>query len=191
MRLAMLRSAAVAALGLVAAACGGIGAGQGTSGTAAGGASGPVWTLGAMNDLTGAGSNGGEAQQTGLNYFVDVTNRAGGVAGHRLRVQYCDTQSTPTGGAACARQLSAVDSHVVLLGGAIRPTRLSTAIGRSLLDLPLEDGRSMLWHWRDHAMELRRAIGLGMLPIRAGTLANGLKAMGSVGWVERRGWARI
>jgi exopolysaccharide biosynthesis WecB/TagA/CpsF family protein len=55
---------------------------------------------------------------------------------------------------------------VVLLGGAIRPTRLSTAIGRSLLDLPLEDGRSILWHWRDLAMELRRGVGLECLPVR-------------------------
>ncbi len=55
---------------------------------------------------------------------------------------------------------------VVLLGGSIRPSRLSTVIGRSLLDLPLEDGRSMLWHWRDHAMELRRFIGLDQLPVR-------------------------
>jgi branched-chain amino acid transport system substrate-binding protein len=138
MRVGMLMTAAVAAVGMVAGACGGIGAGQGSSGTTSGAAAGPVWTVGAMNDLTGAGSNGGEAQQQGLSYFVDTTNRAGGVAGHRLRVQYCDTQSTPTGGAACARQLSAVDSHVVLLGGALPSTQgaipqLSGVIGVSVL----------------------------------------------------------
>jgi branched-chain amino acid transport system substrate-binding protein len=123
------------ALALAAAACGG---GQGSSGTPAASPSGPSWVLGAMTDLTGAGSNGGQAQQDGLRFFVDQTNRAGGVAGHQLRLQYCDTQSTPTGGAACARQLSTVDSHVVLLGGALPSTQgaipqLSNAIGVSVL----------------------------------------------------------
>jgi hypothetical protein len=33
---------------------------------------------------------------------------------------------------------------VVLLGGAVRTSKLTTAIERSILDLPLEDGRSIL-----------------------------------------------
>ena len=55
---------------------------------------------------------------------------------------------------------------VVLLAGAVRPSRLSLALGRSTLDLPLEDGRSLLWHWRDHAVELRGMVGLDELPVR-------------------------
>ncbi len=55
---------------------------------------------------------------------------------------------------------------VVLLGGSIRPSRMSLALSRSPLDLPLEDGRSILWHWRDHAVELRRLIGLEDLSVR-------------------------
>jgi hypothetical protein len=48
---------------------------------------------------------------------------------------------------------------VVLLGGSVRPSRLTTAIRRSILDLPLEDGQSILSHWREQALELRRTIG--------------------------------
>jgi exopolysaccharide biosynthesis WecB/TagA/CpsF family protein len=55
---------------------------------------------------------------------------------------------------------------VILLGGAVRPSRLSLTLGRSPLDLPLEDGRSILWHWRDHALELRDVVGLDELPVR-------------------------
>ena len=55
---------------------------------------------------------------------------------------------------------------VVLLSGSVRPSRLSLALGRSTLDLPLEDGRSLLWHWRDHVSALRKLIGLGELPVR-------------------------
>lgn len=56
--------------------------------------------------------------------------------------------------------------EVVLLGGNVRRSGMTRAIERSLLDLPLEDGRSLLWHWRDHAIDLRRFIGLESLPVR-------------------------
>ena len=40
------------------------------------------------------------------------------------------------------------------------------AVQRPLLDLPLEDGRSLLWHWRNHVIDLRQSIGLDNLEIR-------------------------
>jgi exopolysaccharide biosynthesis WecB/TagA/CpsF family protein len=55
---------------------------------------------------------------------------------------------------------------VVLLGGSVRPSRLTAAIERSILDLPLEDGRSILSHWQEQVGELRRMVGVGSLPIR-------------------------
>jgi len=123
-------------LPLALAACGG--AGAPSSRAPASSPAKPVWVVGSLDDLTGAGANGGEAQQKGLNFFVDQVNRSGGVAGHLLRVQYCDTQSTPTGGATCARQLSTVNSHVVILAGALPSTQgaipqLSNVIGVSVL----------------------------------------------------------
>jgi exopolysaccharide biosynthesis WecB/TagA/CpsF family protein len=55
---------------------------------------------------------------------------------------------------------------VVLLGGSVRPSRLTAAIERSILDLPLEDGRSVLWHWQEQARVLRRFVGSAALPVR-------------------------
>ena len=55
---------------------------------------------------------------------------------------------------------------LVLLGGSVRPTPLSTSIGRSLLDLPLDENGSVLNHWLNHAAELARAAGLEKLPVR-------------------------
>ena len=55
---------------------------------------------------------------------------------------------------------------VVLLGGHVRPTPLSLSIGRSLLDLPLDENGSVLNHWLNHAGELAKAIGLEKLPVR-------------------------
>ena len=55
---------------------------------------------------------------------------------------------------------------LVLMGGQVRPTPLSTSIGRSLLDLPLDEHGSVLNHWLNHAAELARVAGLEKLPVR-------------------------
>jgi N-acetylglucosaminyldiphosphoundecaprenol N-acetyl-beta-D-mannosaminyltransferase len=55
---------------------------------------------------------------------------------------------------------------LVLLGGSIRPTPLSASIGRSVLDLPLDDAGSVLNHWLSHAADLARYAGLERLPVR-------------------------
>jgi N-acetylglucosaminyldiphosphoundecaprenol N-acetyl-beta-D-mannosaminyltransferase len=55
---------------------------------------------------------------------------------------------------------------IVLLGGHVRPTPLSLSIGRSLLDLPLDENGSVLNHWLNHSNELARTIGLEKIPVR-------------------------
>jgi N-acetylglucosaminyldiphosphoundecaprenol N-acetyl-beta-D-mannosaminyltransferase len=55
---------------------------------------------------------------------------------------------------------------LILLGGSVRPTPLSSSIGRSLLDLPLDSSGSVLNHWLNHASELAKAVGLEKLPVR-------------------------
>jgi hypothetical protein len=48
----------------------------------------------------------------------------------------------------------------------VRPTPLSNSIGRSLLDLPLDENGSVLNHWLSHAAELAKVAGLEKLPVR-------------------------
>jgi N-acetylglucosaminyldiphosphoundecaprenol N-acetyl-beta-D-mannosaminyltransferase len=55
---------------------------------------------------------------------------------------------------------------LVLLGGHVRPTPLSSSIDRSLLDLPLGEDGSVLNHWLAHAAALASATGLERLPVR-------------------------
>jgi N-acetylglucosaminyldiphosphoundecaprenol N-acetyl-beta-D-mannosaminyltransferase len=55
---------------------------------------------------------------------------------------------------------------LVLLGGSVRPTSLSTSIGRAVLDLPLDDSGSILNHWVTQASDLRERHGLEKLPVR-------------------------
>jgi N-acetylglucosaminyldiphosphoundecaprenol N-acetyl-beta-D-mannosaminyltransferase len=55
---------------------------------------------------------------------------------------------------------------LVLLGGHVRSTPLNLSIGRSLLDLPLDENGSVLNHWLNHSTELAKAAGLEKLSVR-------------------------
>ncbi len=55
---------------------------------------------------------------------------------------------------------------VILLGGLLSSAGLGSAIGRSVLDLPLSAGKSVLDLWCDQVAELAQHIGAGNLPMR-------------------------
>jgi len=67
-----------------------------------------------------------------------------------------------TVGVRCLEKLAAL----VLLGGSVRASRLSQTIGRSVLDLPVESGLSLLERWRDEAGRLALGNGLRRLAMR-------------------------
>ena len=96
------------------------------------------FVVGAILDLTGPGAAEGQAGKKGMDFEVRQVNAAGGVDGRKLKIQSCDTQSTPNGGAQCASQLSKVNSHVVLVLGSLPSTlgavpHLSHAVGLSIV----------------------------------------------------------
>ncbi len=55
---------------------------------------------------------------------------------------------------------------VVLLAGSVRPSDLSLAIDRSLLDLPVEPGQSVLSQWQTQAASLAESLSVDRLPVR-------------------------
>jgi hypothetical protein len=55
---------------------------------------------------------------------------------------------------------------VVLLAGSLRPGELGRALDGSLLDLPIEDGLSILDDWQRQAEALAAAAGIDDLPVR-------------------------
>jgi len=55
---------------------------------------------------------------------------------------------------------------LILLGGGVRPTRLGMAVGRSVLDLPVGNGKTVLTRWLDEAAEVAKAQGMDQLPVR-------------------------
>jgi N-acetylglucosaminyldiphosphoundecaprenol N-acetyl-beta-D-mannosaminyltransferase len=73
--------------------------------------------------------------------------------------------STNSGSITTAASLSRLRS-VVLLGGSVRQTELATAIGRSILDLPVDESGSILNHWLSHAAELARYAELTSLLVQ-------------------------
>jgi N-acetylglucosaminyldiphosphoundecaprenol N-acetyl-beta-D-mannosaminyltransferase len=55
---------------------------------------------------------------------------------------------------------------LVLLGGGVRQSQLAGAIGRSLMDLPVGNGKTVLTHWLEGAEELARSLGSERLAVR-------------------------
>ena len=55
---------------------------------------------------------------------------------------------------------------MVLLGGSVRASALTSCTRRSVLDLPLDDTGSMLNHWLSHARDVSRLASLDRLPVR-------------------------
>jgi N-acetylglucosaminyldiphosphoundecaprenol N-acetyl-beta-D-mannosaminyltransferase len=55
---------------------------------------------------------------------------------------------------------------LVLLGGGVRPSALVTAIGRSVLDMPLGNGKTVLARWLDEAADVARLLEIDHLPVR-------------------------
>ncbi|HEX8915274.1 MAG TPA: hypothetical protein VF796_23175, partial [Humisphaera sp.] len=55
---------------------------------------------------------------------------------------------------------------MILLGGSVRPSPLSAATGRSVLDLPLDEHGSLMNFWLAQAQEVARLAGLEKLPVR-------------------------
>jgi branched-chain amino acid transport system substrate-binding protein len=168
------------------AACGGGSSNTGVSGS---GSEGNL-VLGAMEDLTGPGANGGEAQSTGLKFFVDQTNKAGGIDGHQIELKFCDTQSTPTGGATCARDLSSVNSHVVLLGGALPSTKgglnaLSTkVIGSSVLPVLFPKNDTQVF-------QASPAVGALVAPFLSAVKSAGLHTVGVLNTSDASGTSQL
>ncbi|HRK31141.1 MAG TPA: WecB/TagA/CpsF family glycosyltransferase [Tepidisphaeraceae bacterium] len=55
---------------------------------------------------------------------------------------------------------------MILLGGSVRQNHLLASVKRSILDLPLEQGTTILNHWLGQAAELANYAGLDVLPAR-------------------------
>jgi len=54
----------------------------------------------------------------------------------------------------------------VLLSGMVRPTPMSRAIGRSVLDLPVDERRSVLDRWHDEFLALAGTLNSDCMPVR-------------------------
>lgn len=64
--------------------------------------------------------------------------------------------------AGCLEHLQAV----VLLDGSVRPNPFAAAIGRSLLDLPIDSHRKLLGFWQSEVERFAEMAGIDRLPVR-------------------------
>lgn len=107
----VLLPALVTSVALALAACGS--SSSGTASAASKAAKSP-YTVGLMVDTTGPAAATGVDGQKGTQFYVQQLNATGGIDGHPVELDICDSLSTPTGGAACASKLGGVQTHLVL-----------------------------------------------------------------------------
>jgi hypothetical protein len=81
------------------------------------------------------------------------------------RVRVRNPESEAPISAAAPRSLNRLRA-VILLGGSVRPIELTTAAGRSVLDLPLDESGSIFNHWLAQAADLAQHARLESLPVR-------------------------
>src|ERR1051325_8494516 len=55
---------------------------------------------------------------------------------------------------------------LILLAGAVQQSEFTTAIGRSVLELPVSSDQSILDLWRGHALRLSRLVEQDAIPVR-------------------------
>jgi branched-chain amino acid transport system substrate-binding protein len=121
-------------LAVVAAACGSSGSSGGGGGTTTGSSS-PggstskiTYTIGSDQAVTGAAAPFAVDLIAGMKYYVDSTNAAGGIMGHKLKIDLVDSQSSPTVAETVYRELIQ-DSSVIGTTGEVLPGT-STLLGK-------------------------------------------------------------
>jgi ABC-type branched-subunit amino acid transport system substrate-binding protein len=96
---------------LAASACGS--SGSGTSGSGSSVASSTTFKLGYISDITG-GSGALVPWEKAVQAYVEAANAKGGIKGHKIELDICDTQTNANGGAACGQKLVADHVFAVL-----------------------------------------------------------------------------
>jgi N-acetylglucosaminyldiphosphoundecaprenol N-acetyl-beta-D-mannosaminyltransferase len=91
-----------------------------------------------------------------------ATRLAAGAPASIVETESGQFHETPHTGSAGRGKLRGL----ILLGGAVRPTPLGLALGRSVLDLPVGNGNTVLTRWLDEAAALAQIQGMDHLPVR-------------------------
>ncbi|NNN19375.1 MAG: ABC transporter substrate-binding protein [Acidimicrobiaceae bacterium] len=102
---------AASVVALVAAACGSSGSASSASSTTtaasatASSSASPI-TLPVIGDFTGSDAFFGTGQVQGMGPAIAALNKSGGIGGHPLKLEQCDTQSTVSGAQQCATKFA-------------------------------------------------------------------------------------
>lgn len=102
----------IAAAALLASACGSSGSTKPAASTSKKATGSPI-TIPVIGDFTGADAFFGTTMLAGMQPALTALNKAGGIKGHPLKLEQCDTQSTVSGAAQCG---SKVASSPIVLG---------------------------------------------------------------------------
>lgn len=106
------------ALALMLAACGSTSTSKSSTGTH------PTrspYTVAMIADQTGTDASNGSSSTAALQVWAKLVNRGGGINGHPVQLNICNSQSTAAGGAICGQKFSS--QHIVLVTSLIGPLK--------------------------------------------------------------------
>jgi branched-chain amino acid transport system substrate-binding protein len=123
------------------------------SGIAARAADEPVFRIGALNPITGAGATYGPGMQATIKAAADMVNAAGGAGGRKLEIYTEDSQTSPEAAVLAAKKLADVNHVDAILGtwssGVTLAVMRSVTQPQNLLQLHVSGADSLSQHDKD------------------------------------------
>lgn len=162
-----------AGMALALAACGS----SGPASVAGSTTSKSPYTVGVMMDTTGSAAATGTAGLEGTKFYVHQLDAEGGVDGHPVKMDVCDSLSTPTGGASCASTLSGVATHLVLSNSELG-TSLAAVSTFSGHDVFLSPVSPLVTKAGTTTFVVNESIGATLTPFAAGMQQRHLTRLG-------------
>ena len=148
------------------------------------------YVIGLALDLTGSESTTGQENLLGLQFYARTINGEGGIDGHPIKLDLCDTQSTATGGSICGTRLASVPTHVVVSATALGGLRAAEAV-LSGTDLLISNNTVLLPKASTTAFQVTPLISDVMVPLFSAARAAGITTLGVVATSDASGVAQL
>jgi hypothetical protein len=96
---------------------------------------------------------------------VEVFPPKGSAGGECIFTEEAEDEQAPEGGRVSRNQASKL-AALLVLGGSVRESPFEQAVGRSIMDLPLRAGETILDSWHQAARDIAEYFELSRLPVR-------------------------
>jgi branched-chain amino acid transport system substrate-binding protein len=158
----------IAALSLVASACG-------SAGSSGSGSSGPPITFGVLHPFTGAYASVGEASLQGVTVAASEINAAGGILGRKLQIVHADTLGDPVDAVPAAEHMIASNHPTAIIGpGGLEIGSIQRILDADKIPFEFEGGDTAFDNttdpmlWRDSPSDLQEGVAMALYALQHG-----------------------